>query len=154
MFQPREKLVARKMSMSTPSPFPASSSAPGEGHIIAELMPPNTTTLKKSTYQYPLKLLSPSPAAHQKSILAFLLTYGGGLVGGDQVHLRVDVKENAKLSLVTQGHTKVFKSASPVIVTRQHLECNVEKGACLCLLPDPVQPLDRKSTRLNSSHWE
>lgn len=125
-----------------PSPFPASSSAPGEGHIIAELLPHGITALKKVTYQYPLKLISPSPTSYQKSVLAFLLTYGGGLVGGDQVHLFIDVKENAKLSIVTQGHTKVFKSASSRIVTRQNLEVNIERGACLCLLPDPVQPFE------------
>lgn len=125
-----------------PSPFPASSSAPGEGHIIAALQPQGITALVKVTYQYPLKLISPSPTSYQKSVLAFLLTYGGGLVGGDQVNLLIDVKEGAKLSIVTQGHTKVFKSATIHVVTRQTLEVNVEKDASLCLLPDPVQPFE------------
>lgn len=125
-----------------PSPFPASSSAPGDGHIIAALQPHGITALTKVTYQYPLKLISPSPTSHQKSVLAFLLTYGGGLVGGDQVNLLIDVLEGAKLSIVTQGHTKVFKSTTKDIVTRQTLEVNLEKYASLCLLPDPVQPFE------------
>ena len=123
-----------------PSPFPASSSLPGEGHIIASLQPHGITALTKVTYQYPLKLISPSPTSYQKSVLAFLLTYGGGLVGGDQVNLVIDLQKGAKLSIVTQGHTKVFKSANPSIITRQTLEVNIEKNASLCLLPDPVQP--------------
>ena len=58
------------------------------------------------------------------------------------MNLVIDVKEGAKLSIVTQGHTKVFKSASRDVVTRQTLEVNVEKNASLCLLPDPVQPFE------------
>ncbi|RAL59287.1 hypothetical protein DID88_007000 [Monilinia fructigena] len=92
------------------------------------------------TFQYPLKLISPSPSAEQKSVLVFLLTYGGGLVGGDQVHLKIDVNPNAKLSIVTQGHTKIFKSSTREVITRQKLQVTIEDGASVCLLPDPVQP--------------
>jgi urease accessory protein len=122
------------------SPFPKSSSAPGEGRIVAQLLPHNISALTTIAFQYPLKLISPSPSAEQKSVLVFLLTYGGGLVGGDQVHLSIDVKANAKLSIVTQGHTKIFKSPSLDIVTRQKLHVTIASGAAVCLLPDPVQP--------------
>ncbi|KAG0649020.1 putative urease accessory ureD [Hyphodiscus hymeniophilus] len=122
------------------SPFPSSSSAPGEGRLIVRLLPHSVSALSTITFQYPLKLISPSPSAHQKSVLVFLLTYGGGLVGGDRVHLTIDVRPNAKLSIVTQGHTKIFKSPSRDVVTRQQLRVNVEAGAGVCLLPDPVQP--------------
>lgn len=122
------------------SPFPPSSSAPGEGRLIVQLLPHSISALSTITFQYPLKLISPSPSAHQKSVLVFLLTYGGGLVGGDQVHLVVDVQPNARLSIVTQGHTKIFKSPSRNVITRQQLQVNVEAGAGICLLPDPVQP--------------
>jgi len=122
------------------SPFPASSSAAGEGRLVAELLPQGISGLATMTFQYPLKLISPSPTAAQKSVLVFLLTYGGGLVGGDQVHLQITIKPQAKLSIATQGHTKIFKSASREIVTRQKLDVSIESGAALCLLPDPVQP--------------
>lgn len=75
-------------------------------------------------------------------MLVFLLTYGGGLVGGDQVQLTIDVKVNAKLSVVTQGHTKIFKSPSRDVLTRQTLEVTIADGAAMCLLPDPVQPFE------------
>ncbi|KAG9243185.1 urease accessory protein-like protein UreD [Calycina marina] len=122
------------------SPFPASSSAPGEGKLVVELLPQKTSALSTITSQYPLKLISPSPQSYQKSVLVFFLTYGGGLVGGDQVHLTIDVKANSKLSIVTQGHTKIFKSPSSDVVTRQQLQVTLEAGAAVCLLPDPVQP--------------
>lgn len=124
------------------SPFPPSSSAPGEGHLIVQLLPHSISALSKMTFQYPLKLISPSPSAEQKSVLVFLLTYGGGLVGGDQVHLKIDVTPNAKLSIVTQGHTKVFKSPTRDVITRQHMHVTIEDGASVCLLPDPVQPFE------------
>jgi urease accessory protein len=124
------------------SPFPVSSSAPGEGQIVVEILPHGISALSKITFQYPLKLISPSPAAGQKSVLVFLLTYGGGLVGGDQVHLTIDVKPDGKLSIVTQGHTKIFKSPARDIITRQRLHVTLQDNAALCLLPDPVQPFE------------
>ncbi|PQE28453.1 urease accessory protein [Rutstroemia sp. NJR-2017a BBW] len=124
------------------SPFPTSSSAPGEGHLVVQLLPHSISSLSRMTFQYPLKLISPSPSQGQKSVLVFLLTYGGGLVGGDQVHLTIDVKPHAKLSIVTQGHTKIFKSATRDIITRQQLHVTLEANSSVCLLPDPVQPFE------------
>ncbi|KAI1352524.1 UreD urease accessory protein-domain-containing protein [Xylaria sp. FL0043] len=124
------------------SPFPKSSSSPGEGRIVVDLLPNHISTLEHISYQYPLKLISPSPKADQASVLAFLLSYGGGLVGGDQVNLSVEVRPGAKLSIVTQGHTKIFQSVSPDVVTRQKLQVDLKKDAALCLLPDPVQPFE------------
>ncbi|KAF6845351.1 urease accessory protein [Colletotrichum musicola] len=124
------------------SPFPKSSSAAGEGQIIAQVLPNGLSGLQNMSYQYPLKLISPSPAADQKCVLVFLLSYGGGLVGGDSVKLNIRVLAKARLGVVTQGHTKIFKSPSPDVVTRQTLDVHIDADAGLCLLPDPVQPFD------------
>ena len=124
------------------SPFPKSSSVAGEGRIVAKLLPDGNSGLETVVYQYPLKLISPSRPSELRSVLVFLLSYGGGLVGGDNVNLSIEVHAGAKLSIVTQGHTKIFKSATPDIVTRQTLRVHVAPGAGLCLLPDPVQPFE------------
>ncbi|KAI9898282.1 hypothetical protein N3K66_006642 [Trichothecium roseum] len=124
------------------SPFPSSSSAAGNGHIVVKLLPAGGSGLEVMTYQYPLKLISPTPVADQKSILVFLLSYGGGLVGGDAIDLAIDIHERSRLSLVTQGHTKIFKSPTPDVVTSQTLRIRIDDGAALCLLPDPVQPFE------------
>ncbi|KAG5979391.1 hypothetical protein E4U55_005199 [Claviceps digitariae] len=122
-------------------PFPKSASAPGEGQIVAKILPGGRHGIESIAYQYPLKLISPvRPTGAQKSVLVFLLSYGGGLVGGDTVNLTICVQSKANLSLVTQGYTKVFKSPSPDVVTRQSLTIRVDQGAAICLLPDPVQP--------------
>lgn len=124
------------------SPFPKSTPTAGGGSIVAGTLPSGSSGLEVMRYQYPLKLISPSPTGEQLSILVFLLSYGGGLVGGDSVDLSVKVKTGSKLSLVTQGHTKVFKSPSPSVVTSQTMSVEIEAGAALCLLPDPVQPFE------------
>ncbi|KAI1337471.1 UreD urease accessory protein-domain-containing protein [Xylariaceae sp. FL0016] len=124
------------------SPFPRSSSQPGEGHIVVKQLPNHVSALESITYQYPLKLISPSHTAEQGGVLVFLLSYGGGLVGGDRVNLSVDIQPKAKLSIVTQGHTKIFQSITPDIVTSQRLQVEIKSGAALCLLPDPVQPFE------------
>lgn len=133
--------------MTQPPPtFPPSTSAPGEGAIVARTLPNGATGLEKMTYQYPLKLISQPRPAERPSALVFLLSYGGGLVAGDRVNLGVDVGPGARLSLVTQGQTKVFKapplaSAPGAETTRQRMRVRVAgAGAGLCLLPDPVQP--------------
>ncbi|KAF4509655.1 hypothetical protein G6O67_003802 [Ophiocordyceps sinensis] len=124
-------------------PFPKSSASPGEGKIVAKLLPGGGNGLESIVYQYPLKLISPTTASSgQKSVLVFLLSYGGGLVGGDAVSLSVVIRAGASLSLVTQGHTKIFKSPSPSVVTSQTMHVRMDQDSALCLLPDPVQPFE------------
>lgn len=130
--------------MTSTSPFPPSTSTAGTGHITTTLLPNGHSHLSQLTYQYPLKLISP-PRNHQSNLstLVFLLSYGGGLVAGDTVHLTIHIEPGARLSIVTQGHTKVFSPSpelSPAPTTRQTLKVTIDNGAALCLLPDPVQP--------------
>ncbi|KAJ3511400.1 hypothetical protein NM208_g15436 [Fusarium decemcellulare] len=124
------------------SPFPPSSSSPGDGRIVVGLLPAGGSGLETMTYQYPLKLISPAPSTNQLSTLVFLLSYGGGLVAGDSVNLSIHVRQQAKLSIATQGHTKVFKSPSPDVTTKQSLDVTIDDNAAMCLLPDPVQPFE------------
>jgi len=130
--------------MSLPkSPFAASSSSPGLGSIVLSLLPPGKQVLTSFTYQYPLKLIAPdphfSPGNNHVSVV-FLLTYGGGLVGGDRISLSISLEECSHLVLVTQGSTKIFKSPTRDVVSGQFLNVKVAKGAALCYLPDPTQP--------------
>lgn len=85
----------------------------------------------------PLKILSPQADADYST--AVLSSYGGGLVAGDCVRLRVCCGREAKLFLGTQAFTKVYKAAEGQ-VARQELTGRVEAGACVVSLPDPVVP--------------
>ena len=85
----------------------------------------------------PLKILSPqAEAAYSTAVLS---SYGGGLVAGDCVRLRVCCGRAAKLFLGTQAFTKVYKAADGQ-VARQELVGHLEAGACVVSLPDPVVP--------------
>ena len=130
--------------MSLPkSPFQKSSSFPGQGNIELSLLPPGKQVLTDLTYQYPLKLIAPDPhnSAQKKHVtVVFLLTYGGGLVGGDTINLKVSLAEHTRLVLVTQGSTKIFKSPTRAIKSGQTINVKVGQGAALCYLPDPTQP--------------
>lgn len=60
-----------------------------------------TVAFSELSAAYPLKLLSPR-TIQDKVAVAYVLTYGGGLVGGDQLKLRVDVEDEAVLVLLSQ----------------------------------------------------
>ncbi|OBZ78744.1 Urease accessory protein D [Grifola frondosa] len=95
---------------------------------------------------YPLKLLSPRIARDNVAI-AYILSYGGGLVGGDRIELSVEVRDGASLVLLSQGSTKVFKTrpgtrlsarSQELANTTQKMDVIISSDSALFLLPDPV----------------
>jgi urease accessory protein len=72
----------------------------GNGHINVELLG-KEAVFRRLSYNYPFKLLSPK-CHHPATAIAYMLTYGGGLVGGDVVHMDINVGSGAKLLLLTQ----------------------------------------------------
>ncbi|KAH8835231.1 UreD urease accessory protein-domain-containing protein [Flagelloscypha sp. PMI_526] len=93
---------------------------------------------------YPLKLLSPR-VPRDRLAVAYIMSYGGGLVGGDYVHLNTTVQDNAVLLLLSQGSTKVFKqrpfqrlSSATSQRTTQRLHFELQDVSTLLLLPDAV----------------
>lgn len=129
------------------NPFAQSKSQPGEGSIHLALLPPSTPRLRTVQYQYPLKLVSPAPitVANQLVHTVYLLTYGGGLVAGDAIDLNVQVEGGTRLTLLTQGSTKLFKAPSREVISRQIMTTTLEFDAALCYLPDPVQPFEHSA---------
>ena len=55
----------------------------------------------------PLKMLNPTcdTAAH-----VVLSGYGGGLVAGDKIHLKINVQPESRLLITTQANSRVFRS--------------------------------------------
>lgn len=98
------------------------------------------STVCQLSASYPVKLIAPNIAHDRRAVLAFILSYGGGLVPGDRAELNMHVHKKARLGLLTQGSTKIYKSlpASPAAV--QNLTVTVAEDAALLLLPDPIQP--------------
>lgn len=132
------------------NPFSSARSEAGAGTIHLAMLPPNTPRLKTLNYQYPLKLVSPAPLRteeHPYHLIhtVYLLTYGGGLVAGDAVDLHVTVEAGTRLVLLTQGSTKLFKSPSRDLTSKQQMSMGIAPDSALCYLPDPVQPFERSS---------
>lgn len=92
----------------------------------------------KLEYTYPLKLLVPGCASSiPSSQWLYVITFGGGLVKGDNVSLDVKVGEHCTVVVTTQASTKVYHSEEG-LVTQQGLRGLVADGGLLAVLPDPV----------------
>jgi urease accessory protein len=65
----------------------------------------------------------------------YTATYGGGLVGGDAIHLTVDLEPGARAVLATQSSTKVYRSMRPAT---QQMIARVGDDALLVVGPDPI----------------
>jgi len=76
-----------------------SETPPGHGHIAISIHA-GQAVLSTLSSKYPLKLLS--PYIHDKTALVYLMTYGGGLVGGDEIVVDVKVQSGARLLLLSQ----------------------------------------------------
>lgn len=98
----------------------------------------------------PLKILN--PRAGGTGCHAVLSSYGGGLVAGDALRLRVRCQPGARLFLSTQANTKVFKSTDGR-VAEQHLGGHLAAGALAAVLPDPVVPQAGSRYR-QRQHWD
>ncbi|KAF8312388.1 UreD-domain-containing protein [Clavulina sp. PMI_390] len=146
--------------MNTSSPSLARAPAHGKGKAVLRSLA-DEATFSELSYRYPLKLLSPRTHATPSGVpvaIAYMLSYGGGLVSGDSIELDVDVGSNSSLMLLTQGSTKIFKTRarptqsalgnnathssnstpSSSTITTQKLNAVIQPSGALILLPDPV----------------
>ncbi|KAJ2088127.1 hypothetical protein IW140_004295 [Coemansia sp. RSA 1813] len=143
--------------------------APGEGRINCQMTAGRLHQMIESAY--PLKIISPQAVPNTRSsdtdgrkgdnarlypAVGYILTYGGGIVHGDQIHVNVQVGCRCALLMLTQGSTKVFRhrragGRQPSFLKNEKLDAihdinqtyqtmliDIEPGALACLLPDPV----------------
>ncbi|EGG11727.1 uncharacterized protein MELLADRAFT_102296 [Melampsora larici-populina 98AG31] len=79
----------------------------------------------------------------------YILSYGGGMVNGDLIKLRIELEEETGLVLLTQGSTKVFKQFEPKqnsmtpfklksIKSKQIITVNLKANSILISLPSPI----------------
>jgi urease accessory protein len=98
----------------------------------------------------PLKIINPAapagPACH-----AVLASYGGGLVAGDSIRLRVRCEAESRLLLSTQANTRIFKSLDGQQAA-QLTEGHVAENALAVVLPDPLVP-QADSRYHQAQHW-
>lgn len=73
----------------------------GHGRITCSLNA-SSVVFSELSSTYPLKLLSPKLAADAVAIV-YVMSYGGGLVCGDRIQLRVQADGGSKLVLLSQA---------------------------------------------------
>jgi urease accessory protein len=98
----------------------------------------------------PLKLLQ--PAAPASACHVVLSSYGGGLVAGDVIRLRVRVQAGARLVLSTQASTRIFRSIDGA-VAEQHTAGELAEHALAVVFPDPVVP-QAESRYRQTQEWQ
>jgi urease accessory protein len=91
------------------------------------------TVLTRAFATSPAKLITTK--SRGTTCWVYLATLGGGLVGGDDIQLTVDVAAGARGLLTTQASTKVYRSLRPC---RQMVEASVGDRGLLAVVPDPV----------------
>lgn len=84
--------------------LPARAAAHGKGRAVLRSCA-SEAIFSELSYRYPLKMLSPQTHATPNGValgIAYVLSYGGGLLSGDEIDLEVEVGSNAALMLLTQ----------------------------------------------------
>lgn len=85
----------------------------------------------------PLKLLVPQPRG--ESVYAYLSSFGGGLVAGDETKLDIRLAAGTRAFISTQASTKIFRN--PHCRPCGHkLNAALGEDSLLVLAPDPIQP--------------
>ena len=108
----------------------------GAGHLGVSLVE-GLSSVTASAATDPLKVLVSTPRG--RCAWAFTTTYGGGLLAGDRIDLRVAVAAGASLYLGTQASTKIYRSPEG-LAAEQRLRLSAGPGSVVVGLPDPVTP--------------
>lgn len=91
------------------------------------------TVLTRSFATSPVKVFA--TRGGRSACWVYAATLGGGLVGGDELQMTVEVEAGARALLTTQASTKVYRSLRPA---SQRLSATVDAGGLLAVVPDPI----------------
>lgn len=106
----------------------------GAGMLEVELAG-GRTVVTRARANSPLKLLCPRTRCH--SAWVYQSTYGGGLLGGDEVSLDVCVGAGATCMLGTQSSTKIYPRLAGR-GCRQSINLKIEAEGLAVVAPDPL----------------
>jgi len=107
----------------------------GHGRLeVANVCGQSAATVVES--RSPLKILVPRPRG--ESVWSYLGSFGGGLLPGDEIDVRVSVGENARCFLGTQSSTKIFRGGARGAV-KNRLNADVGSNALFVYAPDVAQ---------------
>ncbi|TVR13012.1 MAG: urease accessory protein UreD [Planctomycetota bacterium] len=122
------------MSTSLPVQSSPVTLAPGEARARIGWVDGASAVLAQQA-RTPAKLLA--PYARGPAVWLCHLTFGGGVVAGDQLDMAVDVEAAASVLLSTQGASKVYKDPQAQ-GSRQGMTGRIADGALLAHVPHPL----------------
>lgn len=85
----------------------------------------------------PIKFINPRPL--NGCCQVYISNYGGGLVDGDAIKMKVDCRPGSRLYLGTQSSTKVYRSHGNLGCYQETIG-SVEAGSLAVVCPDPLVP--------------
>eukprot|EP00439_Symbiodinium_sp_Y106_P066506 s965_g10.t2 len=100
-----------------------------------------TSSIMRLNHASPVRLLPMVNSAVERSGSAWgaIGSFGGGLLGGDEVDMAVEVDPYATLTLVTQASTKIYRTNQDLPAI-QRFAVRIKEGGLLVLAPDPLVP--------------
>ena len=98
-----------------------------------------TAVLKASSQEPPLKVVR-AFSLEDGSALIHLHNVSGGLLGGDQLRMMLEIGESAHVQVTTTGATRIYRSRPDARPATQQINVSVGQNACLEYLPDPIIP--------------
>ncbi|MCM3568018.1 urease accessory protein UreD [Neobacillus mesonae] len=94
------------------------------------------TVAKNVYFQGAFKVMRPIYHDDSGRACYYLLNPGGGYLDGDRYQMKISLAENAKMTLTTQGATKVYKT--PTHFVYQESEISLQAGSYLEYFPDQL----------------
>lgn len=125
----------------------AMTTPPGGGYVRIGVRPDGAARVTHARAASPLRVFTPRVAGGAAWIVTS--TLGGGLVGGDDIRLSIDVDAGARTLVTTQASTKVYRST---IMARQSLDARVGDDSLLVVLPDPITAFARSTYEQRQSY--
>jgi urease accessory protein len=98
----------------------------------------------------PIKFINPRP--QQGCCQVYVSNYGGGLLDGDSIRMRVECRSDSRLYLGTQSSTKVYKGNGKGGAFQETIGM-VHANAFAVVCPDPVVPF-AGSRYAQTQSWE
>lgn len=101
------------------------------------------TVVRDVYFQTPLQIMRPYYLDDSGTAYLYLLSPGGGVVGGDRYAITVTLEAGARACMTTASATKLY--ASPDSVARQHFKVILQAGAVFEYLPEQIIPFARSA---------
>ena len=100
------------------------------------------------SHEGPLLIQKPFYPEGHESCQVIIVHPPGGIVGGDQLQIDVQVGEDAHALVTTPGATRFYKSAGSE--ASQHVDLRLAKGACMEWTPQETLLFDASKSRVST----